>query len=116
MEIGPISAICLTIVVAILVEGIIEYVKSIAKGIVDGVDGQVKTAVTQIASIVIGVVLCLLCSVDVFASLGITFAYPYVGMVLTGVFASRGSNYVSDLVKRIQNILSGQQNAPQLNK
>lgn len=113
MEIGPISAICLTIVVAILVEGIIEYAKSIAKGIMDG---QVKTAVTQIASIVIGVVLCLLCSVDVFASLGITFAYPYVGMILTGVFASRGSNYVSDLVKRIQNILSGQQDAPQLNK
>ena len=113
MEIGPISAICLTIVVAILVEGIIEYAKSIAKGIVDG---QVKTAVTQIVSIVVGVVLCLLCGVDVFASLGIIFAYPYVGMILTGVFASRGSNYVSDLVKRIQNILSGQQDALQLNK
>lgn len=104
MEIGPISAVCLALVVAILVEGIIEYVKSIVKGIVDG---QKKTAITQIVSIVIGVALCILCGADIFAALDITFTYPYIGMVLTGIFASRGSNYLSDLAKRIQTVITG---------
>lgn len=40
-------------------------------------------------------------------ALGVAFAVPWVGTVLTGIFASRGSNYISDLAKRLQNILAG---------
>lgn len=55
----------------------------------------------------LGVLLCLAVGADVYSALGVAFAVPWVGTALTGIFASRGSNYISDLAKRLQNILAG---------
>lgn len=96
--------ILLAIVMAVTVEALIEYVKQIAKALSSG---EAKTAATQVASILLGVLLCLAVGADVYGALGVAFAVPWVGTVLTGIFASRGSNYVSDLAKRLQNILAG---------
>ena len=41
---------------------------------------------------------------DLFAALGLAFAARWVGVVLTGLFASRGANYVSDLLKKLQGL------------
>ena len=41
---------------------------------------------------------------DVYDALGVSFAVPWLGMVLTGILASRGSNYIADFVKRLQTI------------
>ncbi len=97
------NMILLAIVMAITVEGLIEYAKTVGKAVSDG---QWKLFATQVASIVIGVLLCLAVGADVYAALGVDFALPWIGTVLTGVFASRGSNYISDLAKRLQTVLS----------
>ena len=96
--------ILLAIVMAVTVEALIEYVKQIAKALSSG---EVKAAATQVVSILLGVLLCLGVGADVYGALGVAFAVPWVGTVLTGIFASRGSNYIADLAKRLQNILAG---------
>ena len=96
--------ILLAIVMAVTVEALIEYVKQIARAMSSG---EIKAAATQVVSILLGVLLCLAVGADVYGDLGVAFAVPWVGTVLTGIFASRGSNYVSDLAKRLQNILAG---------
>lgn len=98
------QTILLAIVMAVTVEALIEYVKQVAKAMSSG---EVKAAATQVVSILLGVLLCLAVGADVYGALGVAFAVPWVGTVLTGIFASRGSNYVSDLAKRLQNILAG---------
>lgn len=98
------NMILLAIVMAVTVEALIEYVKQIAKALSSG---EIKAAATQVVSILLGVLLCLAVGADVYGALGVAFAVPWVGTVLTGIFASRGSNYVSDLAKRLQNILAG---------
>lgn len=98
------NMILLAIVMAVTVEGLIEYGKSIGKAVAEG---QIKTAVTQAVAIALGVVLCLAVGADIYAALGVSFAAPWIGVVLTGIFASRGSNYISDLAKRLQTMLAG---------
>lgn len=97
------NMILLAIVMAVTVEGLIEYAKTIGKALIGG---MYKTMVTQIVAIILGVLLCLAVGADVYGALGVTFAVPWVGTVLTGIFASRGSNYISDLAKRLQDILA----------
>lgn len=91
--------ILLAFVMAITVEGIVEYAKSIAEAFSAK---EHKTAVTQMTACAVSVLLCLCVGVDVYGAMGIVFNVPYVGVVLTGVFASRGSNYLSDFVKKLQ--------------
>ena len=89
--------IAVIIAVAILIEGLVEYGKNIADMFYGG---EKKTAITQMVTIVVGVALAFAFSADVFIPLGLTVNH-YVGMVLTGIVMSRGSNYVSDLISRI---------------
>lgn len=89
--------IAVIIAVAILIEGLVEYGKNIADMFYGG---DKKTAITQIVTIVVGIALAFAFSADMFIPLGLTVNH-YIGMVLTGVVMSRGSNYVSDLISRI---------------
>lgn len=89
--------IAVIIAVAILIEGLVEYGKNIADMFYGG---EKKTAITQMVTIVVGVALAFAFSADVFIPLGLTVNH-YVGMVLTGIVMSRGSNYVNDLISRI---------------
>lgn len=82
------------IAVAILIEALVEY----AKTIVNMADK--KTLYTQIATIIIGIVLAFAFNVDAFAEMGMTVNH-YIGVVLTGILMSRGSNYASDILARI---------------
>lgn len=93
------TGIVLITVLAIVVEAFIEYGKSIGKAFVGG---AWKTAVTQLVAIVLGVLLCMATGADLFAMIGLVFAWPWLGVVLTGIIISRGANYVSDFVKRLQ--------------
>lgn len=96
------SMVVLAVVIAVTVEGLIEYAKSIGKAVEAG---EHKTALTQAGAVALGVLLCLAVRADVYGALGVNFAVPWVGTVLTGIFASRGSNYISDLVKKFQSIV-----------
>lgn len=89
--------IAVIIAVAILIEGLVEYGKNIADMFYGG---DKKTAITQIVTIVVGIGLAYAFSADMFIPLGLTVNH-YVGMVLTGIVMSRGSNYVSDLIGKI---------------
>lgn len=89
--------VAIIIAVAILIEGLVEYGKNIADMFYGG---DRKTAVTQIITIIVGIALAYAFNADMFIPLGLVVNH-YIGMVLTGIVMSRGSNYVSDLVGRI---------------
>lgn len=95
------SAIILIATLAIIVEALIEYGKSIGNAFSSG---GWKTAVTQLVAVCVGVFLCIVSGADLFAATEVTFALPYIGMVLTGIIISRGANYVSDFIKRLQGV------------
>lgn len=93
--------ILLALMMAVTVEGLIEYIKTLGKAVLAK---QWKTAATQGCALALGVALCFAVGADLYAALGVTFALPWVGSLLTGIFASRGSNYLSDLISRLQAI------------
>lgn len=85
------------IAVAILIEGLVEYGKTIGNMIENG---EKKTAITQCITIVVGILLMFAFDKDLFAIIGMPVNH-YIGVVLTGIIASRGSNYVSDFVGKL---------------
>ena len=89
--------IAVIIAVAVLIEGLVEYGKNIANMFYEG---DRKTGVTQIVTIIIGIALAFAFNANMFVPLGLS-VNNYVGMVLTGIVMSRGSNYVSDLITKI---------------
>ena len=95
------NMIVLAIILAITVEGVVEIGKNIGKAILSG---SYKTAATQVAALAFSCLLCLAAGADVYGALSVNFAIPQLGMVLTGVLASRGSNYLSDFIKRLKSV------------
>lgn len=93
------TGIVLILAMAVVVEALVQYGKEIGKA---AVAKEYKTVVTQAIGLVCGIALCLLTGADLFGTVGIEFVWPVVGPVLTGVIISRGANYVSDFVKRLQ--------------
>ena len=89
------NMIVLVLMMAVTVEALIEYAKTI-------IEKQWKTAATQAGAVALGVSLCFGVGADFYAALGVNFNVAWLGIALTGVFASRGANYVSDLVKKLQ--------------
>jgi hypothetical protein len=81
--------------VAFLVEALIQALKPIY----DKENGWNRD---KVISIVVGILVCVVTNVDLFAELGFVVAVPYLGSVLTGVIASRGSNFVHDILKFVQ--------------
>ena len=89
------ETIVLFLTLAVTVEGLVEYVKNI-------IEGERRAVVIQLCALVVAVALCVLAGADIYATLGVTFSVPYVGCVLTGIFASRGANYASDILGKLQ--------------
>ena len=91
--------IVLVLMMAVTVEGLIEYGKTVGKAMLDK---QYKTAITQGTALILSVLLCFAVGADFYAVLNVQFTLPWVGCLLTGIFASRGANFVSDLFKKLQ--------------
>lgn len=91
------TSIILIIVLAVTVEALVEYVKTF-------ISADIKTIAIQVSALLTSIALCLATGADLYGFLGISFVYPIIGVILTGVFASRGANYVSDLIKKLQSI------------
>lgn len=83
------------LMVAVTVEALTEWVKSIKK------DGKIDTAV--IVSLFIAELLTIAAGVDLFAQVGLVFSLPYLGTVMTGIFLSRGSNYMFEFIEKLKN-------------
>ncbi|MBQ8682899.1 MAG: hypothetical protein IJ518_00100 [Clostridia bacterium] len=93
------EGIMLVMLMAVVVEALVEYGKSIGKAFLEG---SVKTAVTQVVAILAGILLCLACGGNLFAVVGVDFVWPWLGTALTGVFISRGANYISDFISKLK--------------
>ena len=81
------------VMLSVVVEALVEYGKLIFRKAINW---------KQIVTIVVSIALTVLAQKDVFALVGLTFAVPYIGMILTGIFMSRGANYFADFIKRLQ--------------
>ena len=95
--------IALIIMVAIVLEGLVEYGKSIMYMVEDE---EYKTAITQGITIVLGVCMSFVFGCQLFNK-GLSEVYvglsinPAIDMILTGILFSRGSNYFSDIVGKL---------------
>ena len=85
-------------VLAVIVEALVEYAKTVIAM------QDKKAIIIQLSALAVSIALCCLSGADILTQLGVTFQVPYVGCVLTGVFASRGANYASDLLGRLNNL------------
>lgn len=92
------EGLTLIIALAIVTEALVEYGKNIGKAIAGR---DIKAAITQVLAIVTSVALCFAAGADLFQVVGITFAWPWIGVVLTGILGSRGANYLSDFLAKI---------------
>ncbi len=61
----------------------------------------------NLGALIVSILVAVFTGVDVFPTLGIGIAVPFVGSVLTGILISRGSNVVYDLLRRVNELLSG---------
>ena len=89
------QAFLLILSLAIIVEALVQYAKTIITMLENK---QYKTF-----GILIAVFICFAAGADIFALMGISFSVHWLGTLLTGIVISRGSNYASDLIKRLQN-------------
>ena len=95
------TMIVLVLMMAVTVEALIEYAKTFGKAIIEK---QWKTAGTQAMAVAHGELWCFATGADFYTALGVNFNVAWIGIALTGVFASRGANYVSDFVKKMQSL------------
>lgn len=94
------QTIVLILVLAITVEALIQYSKTIIEMLEKK---QYKTFATQLTAILLSVFICFAAGVDLYTLVGVSFTVPWLGTLLTGIVVSRGSNYTSDFIKRLQN-------------
>lgn len=92
MNFGDLSQLA---VLAFLVEALLQTIKPLY----DKTKGWNRSALLSIG---IGVLVCLLTGADLFKQVGLPIMLPFVGPVLTGIIASRGSNFLHDVFKFMQ--------------
>lgn len=90
-------SIALIISIAILVEALVEYGKSIGDMFLGH---DYKTGITQLITIGVGILLSFAFGINMFAAIGFEVA-PIVGTIITGIIISRGSNYASDIISKL---------------
>mgnify|MGYP005760608913 FL=1 len=95
------ETIVLVLMLAVTVEALVEYGKLLGQA---ALSRDYQGLSVMAAALVVAVLLCFATGADFYAALGVHFAYSWVGVLLTGVFASRGANFVSDLLSRLNSI------------
>lgn len=97
------TTIALIIMVAIVLEALIEYFKTIEHMVSNK---EYKTAITQGITIALGIALAFIFQLHLFNGAMSEFygglaINGTVDMILTGILFSRGSNYFSDLISKL---------------
>lgn len=97
------KTIALIVMVAILLEALVEYGKTIDHMVSNK---EYKTAITQGITIVLGIVLAFIFKLHLFNGAMSEFYEGLsingtIDMILTGILFSRGANYFSDFVSRL---------------
>lgn len=78
---------------AVVTEGIVSYITTIVK------DKKIEWKI--ILAIALGCVISFNLNLDIFNLIGISEASPAIGILLTGILISRGSNYVFEIYDRL---------------
>ena len=91
------NILVIVFLLAVIVEALIDYATTIFMK----VEGKLVIEWKKIAAIVLGIFLAIAANADFLTPAGLAFNIPYVGVILTGIFLSRGSNYVSDFLMMI---------------
>ena len=97
------ETLLILVVVAVLIEAIWEALKPCFGSLVDKLQKK-GVPVDRIMSLVIALAVCLGIGpmVDMFALLGLPLAVPYLGLILTAIILARGSNFVHDLLNKLE--------------
>ena len=103
------TSVTFLLMACIIVEALIEYYKTIYKMIESK---RYKTAITQGITIVLGICVAFWFNLHLFndvlscvyEELRVNPINPTIDIILTGILISRGSNYFSDLIKRLTSI------------
>ena len=61
-----------------------------------------KVSVDRIGAIAISILIAIAADVDIFVLIGIPLSIPYLGIVLTGLLASRGANFIHDFYEKVR--------------
>lgn len=64
-------------------------------------DGKIST--DRIGALVVGLLITFGTGLDILALIDIPAKIPFLGMVLTGILISRGSNFIHDLLIKVSN-------------
>lgn len=83
------------VVVAIIAESVWETLKMTWQ------DGKVK--VDRVGALVVSMLIVFGTRLDILALLEIETVIPFLGIILTGILISRGSNFIHDLLVRLNN-------------
>ena len=86
---------------AILTEGIWEILKNFVSSI-PSVNEKTMKLINVAGALLIGILIAVLTDTNIFLLLDIEMKWPAAGVVLTGILISRGSNYVHDLMKKLE--------------
>jgi len=63
-----------------------------------------KLNLDRMGSIIITIIIALGSGIDFFEMVGLPLLIPYAGSILTGIIASRGANFLHDLLKITESI------------
>lgn len=68
-----------------------------------------KISIDRIGALVVALILCIGVRLDILALLGINVTIPFLGVILTGILISRGSNFIHDLLAKIGQVSNKQE-------
>ena len=68
-----------------------------------------KVSIDRIGALVVALVLSIGVKLDILSLLGINTTIPLLGVILTGILISRGSNFIHDLLVKIGQVGKGQE-------
>ena len=88
------------ILLATLVEGMTQFLVKDLPFIPD----ELAPTILRYITMGIGIACAFNAQIDIFATLGLESTIPYFGYVATGILASRGSNYIHDILSRITSV------------
>lgn len=90
------DAFLIVLVVAVLVEAVVQVVKGWVP------EDKKAEWIWRVISAALGIFVCVLASIDIFAILDVDLQIPIAGQVLSGVLVSQGASFLHDLWGRLK--------------
>ena len=83
----------MVIVVSIIAESVWETLKMVWQ--------NGKLSIDRIGALLVSITITISTNIDIFTLFGLKTSIPFMGVILTGVLVSRGSNFVHDLLEKL---------------